>query len=99
MAAGKFQIIIGKNGQCYFRLFASNNEIILSSEGYASNLDCMVGIDSVKENSVDNKRYEKITASNNQHYFVLKAGNGEVIGKSQMYNASHSRDEGILSVT
>lgn len=33
-----------------------------------------------------------------QFFFVLKAGNGEVIGHSEMYETERSRDNGIESV-
>ncbi len=45
----KFQIYTGKDGQFYFRLYARNGEIILSSEGYTSKSNCQNGISSVKE--------------------------------------------------
>ena len=37
-------------------------------------------------------------SSNNQFYFVLKAGNGEVILTSEMYKAKAGAENGIESV-
>jgi uncharacterized protein len=38
------------------------------------------------------------TAKNGEPYFVLKAMNGEMIGKSEMYSAAKSVEKGIASV-
>ncbi len=38
------------------------------------------------------------TAKDGQTYFTLTAGNGEVIGKSEMYKAKSSAENGIASV-
>lgn len=42
--------------------------------------------------------YELKTAKDGQTYFVLKAGNGETILKSEMYKAKASANNGIASV-
>lgn len=42
--------------------------------------------------------YELKLSSADQHYFVLKAGNGEVILTSEMYNSRASAENGIASV-
>jgi uncharacterized protein YegP (UPF0339 family) len=42
--------------------------------------------------------YELKLSSSEQHYFVLKAGNGEVILTSEMYNSRASAENGIASV-
>lgn len=43
-------------------------------------------------------KFVKKTATNGDHYFILKAGNGEPILKSEMYTTKASRDGGITSV-
>ena len=47
----KFATKEGKDGQTYFNLTATNGEIILSSEGYASKSGALNGIESVKKNA------------------------------------------------
>lgn len=42
--------------------------------------------------------YELKLSSGKQHYFVLKAGNGEVILTSEMYNSRAAAENGIASV-
>ena len=47
----KFEIFKGTNGNYYFRLKASNGEIIAQSEGYSSKQGAQDGIASVKKNA------------------------------------------------
>jgi uncharacterized protein len=95
---GKFTIKTGADSQFYFNLKADNGQIILGSEGYTTRAACTNGIDSVKKNAPDSTSYDKLTSSNGKYYFNLKAGNGQVIGKSQMYDGEDGRDNGIASV-
>ncbi len=96
--AGKFVVFKGKDGQDYFRLKAGNGEVILSSEGYKSAKSCANGIESVRKNSQDPKRFEVRTAKDGREYFVLKAGNGQEIGRSQMYKSGSGCRNGMKSV-
>lgn len=93
--ASKFTLFKGSNGQFYFNLKAGNGEKVLGSEGYSSKQGCEGGITSVKTNAPYDSRYEKKTSTNGSYYFVLKASNGETIGKSEMYATSAGRDNGI----
>lgn len=96
--AGKFVVSRRSNGEYQFSLCASNGQNILASEGYSSRDACLNGIESVRKNAVDPARFEARTASDGRPYFVLKAGNHQVIGQSQMYASEASRDNGIESV-
>lgn len=96
--AGKFEIKTGKNGKFHFNLKASNGQVILTSEKYESRAAAVKGIASVKKNAGNDKRFERKTAKDGSPYFVLKASNGEVIGKSEMYKAARSMENGIASV-
>jgi uncharacterized protein YegP (UPF0339 family) len=95
---GKFVCSKRSNGEYQFNLNASNGQTILTSEGYAAKSGCTNGIESVKKNASDDSRYERKTASNGKAYFVLKAGNGQVIGTSQMYADQSACEKGIASV-
>ena len=95
---GKFSTKTGNDGQYYFNLKADNGQVILSSEGYTTTAARLNGIESVKANAGDDKKYERLTASNGKFYFNLKATNGQVIGKSQMYENEAGRNNGIESV-
>lgn len=96
--AGKFELKKSKNGKFFFNLLASNGQVILSSEMYEAKASAVNGIESVKKNGADAAHYEKLTGKDGSPYFTLKAGNGQVIGNSQMYESAASRDNGIESV-
>ncbi len=95
---GKFVISQRTNGDFQFSLKAGNGQIILASQGYASKASCENGIESVNTNAADDARFERLTSSNGKFYFNLKAGNGQIIGSSEMYESEAGRDNGIESV-
>lgn len=94
----KFQIFEGKDGDTYWRLRANNGEPILASEGYESEDAARNGIDSAKQNAPNDARYTREIASNGQHFFTLRAGNNEVIGKSETYSSPAAMENGIAAV-
>ena len=96
--AAKFNIKKAKNGQFMFNLKASNGEIILTSEMYTTKSSLMNGIKSVKVNAKAKKNFKTLTAKNNKPYFVLRAGNNQVIGTSEMYSSTSALENGIDSV-
>lgn len=95
---GKFEITTRKNGDFQFNLKAGNGQTILSSQGYASRVSCDNGIESVRKNSQDDARFERLESSNGKPYFNLKSTNGQIIGSSEMYESVASRENGIESV-
>ncbi|MBL7774589.1 MAG: YegP family protein [Saprospiraceae bacterium] len=95
---GKFVISQRSNGDFQFNLKADNGQVILSSQGYASKPSCVNGVESVRTNSQEDGRFERLTAANGKFYFNLKASNGQVVGSSQMYESEATRDNGIDSV-
>ena len=95
---GKFEIKKRKNGDFMFNLKAGNGEVILTSQGYASKDGCKNGIESVMKNGVEDSNFERKEASNGQPYFNLKAGNGQIIGTSEMYSGKSACENGIASV-
>jgi len=96
--AGKFELKVAKNGKYHFNLLAGNGQIILSSEMYESRSAAENGIESVKNNAGDDARYERQTAAIGDPYFTLKASNGQVIGKSELYSSVAAMENGIESV-
>ena len=95
---GFFEITRGKSGQFRFNLLASNRRVILTSEAYKRKESALNGIASVKKNAKKRDNFEKRTAKNGKHYFVLLAHNGEIVGQSQMYAHATSAYLGIRSV-
>jgi len=94
---GKFVIKRNSTGEYYFNLIADNLQIILTSQLNSSKLTCLEGIDLVR-NSCFYENYERKKTIDNKHYFILKAPNGIVIGKSEMYSSKAGMENGIESV-
>jgi uncharacterized protein len=96
--AGWFELSNSSDGQFRFVLKAGNAEIILTSELYKAKASAENGIASVQVNCALEERYEKKESTNGKFYFNLKAANHQIIGTSQMYTTTQSRDGGIASV-
>lgn len=97
-AGARFEIFQGKDGKYYFRLRASNGEIILTSQGYTTLQACRKGIRSVRANAGLPNRYRARTDRSGEPYFVLLAGNHEVIGRSESYSSQAACERGIRAV-
>jgi uncharacterized protein YegP (UPF0339 family) len=83
--AARFETFKGQDNKTYFRLRAANGQIVLSSQGYASKSSAESGIATVKKNGIDATRFDVFEGVNGQHTFRLKAGNGQIIGRGEMY--------------
>ncbi len=97
--AAKFEIRKSTSGQFLFNLKAANGQVILSSELYKEKEGALNGIESAQRNAVDKDRYERKTSKDGKPYFLLVAGNGEIIGRSEMYESMKAMENGIASVT
>ncbi len=96
--AGYFELKAAAGSQFMFNLKAGNHEVILTSERYSSKQGAENGIASVKKNAPIDGNYKRKTAKDSSPYFVLVAGNGEPIGKSEMYSSTSAMEGGIASV-
>src|SRR5687767_5079656 len=94
---GKYLLHPAGASQFHWDLKAGNSQTILSSQMYTAKSGAETGIESCRANSGDEGRYERLTSKATEPYFVLKAGNGEIIGTSQMYSSEAARDQGIVS--
>ena len=95
----KFEVYqSGKKEEFRFRLKADNGQTILSSEGYTTKASCLNGIESVKKNSSDAKRFTKTTTPTKMFRFAITAANSQIIGVSQNYKSESGRDNGVKSV-
>ena len=84
-----------KNSEWYFSLKAGNHETILQSEGYKAKASAQNGIESVQTNSPNEDRYDRRESAAG-YWFVLKATNGQIIGKSEiclLYTSPSPRDQ------
>ena len=96
--AAKFEVKKSTNGQFLFNLKAANGEFILTSELYHEKGSAEDGIASVRKNCTEDGMYERKRSSDGQFYFVMRAGNGQTIGRSELYKAKASMEKGIASV-
>jgi len=95
--AGYFKIEIRPDGQFVFNLKAGA-KVILTSEAYTTKAACMSGIESVKKNASDDRRFRRTTTPDGQFRFALDAANGQTIGGSGYYETEAARDADIDAV-
>jgi uncharacterized protein YegP (UPF0339 family) len=95
---GTFELKDASAGQFMFNLKGGNGEIIFTSENYVAKAGATNGIAAMRTNAPRDAQYVKKTSSDKQHYFVLKAANGETLGRSEMYTSTSAMDGGIASV-
>jgi uncharacterized protein YegP (UPF0339 family) len=96
--SGYFELSTAVGSQFKFNLKAGNNQVILTSELYKTKQSALGGIASVQKNAADDARYERKTAKDNSPFFTLVAGNGETVGRSEMYASASAMENGIASV-
>ncbi len=95
---GKYELKKGSTGKYGFNLKAGNGQVILTSQRYESKSSAENGIASVQQNGPLEERFERRESIRNEPYFVLKAGNGQIIGTSEMYSSDSAMENGIDSV-
>ncbi|MBP5457815.1 MAG: YegP family protein [Paludibacteraceae bacterium] len=110
---GKFVIEKSSNDKFKFNLKAGNNEIIATSQMYASLATCKNGIESVRKNSIaaavedqtvegfetqKNPKWEIYKDAKGEFRFRLKATNGEIIATGEGYKAKAGCLNGIESI-
>ena len=112
MRTGRFAIKPTSDGRFMFNLIANNNQVVCTSQVYASVPNCRVGIESIRRNcgapvedqTVDgaevlkNPKYEVYADIGGRYRFRLKASNGEIVAASQGYADRASCMKGIRSV-
>jgi uncharacterized protein YegP (UPF0339 family) len=92
------QVDMGAN-QFRFNIFASNGQIVLSSESYTTEAAAWNGAFAVQDAAKTAASFAIKTASDGRFYFTLTAANGQVVGISQMYTTHQAAQAGITSVT
>lgn len=90
-----FEVWQAESGQHYFHFVAANHEIILASQAYSTRTAALNGLLSVLDNGELHSRYDLRVASSGEHYFVLKAANGAVVGVSEMYSSYNAASAGL----
>jgi uncharacterized protein YegP (UPF0339 family) len=96
--AARYEVKVNAKKQYSFNLKAGNGEIILTSEMYQSKAAALNGIKSVQTNCGNDDAYEVRAAKNGESFFVIRAKNKEVIGRSELYKTAAGARRGIASV-
>lgn len=95
---GYFEIKKRGDGQILLNLKANNGNIILTSEASIDAGTCQANMDAVKRNSLSNTNYEIKETTDRRFYFDLKADNGVVVGKSEIYMTKAGAGRGVDAV-
>lgn len=98
MSKATFVISSTSDGQFQFVLRATNNEPILTSERYTARHNALNGVEAVRISATHADRFESRESTRYEPYFVLKDGNREILGTSEMYSSPVKRYEGIDAV-
>jgi uncharacterized protein len=96
--AGKFEIRKSKSGQFVFNLLTPEGRIILSSQLYKGKPSVKTGIASVRNNSRNKAAFECKADGKKKVYFVLRAANRLIIGRSERYESTAEMENGMASV-
>lgn len=106
--AEMYDLLAAKSGEFYFNLLAKNGEIIGTSEMYATEANADRGAETVqgivaKVNreeaaATGGAKFEVFKGLDAKYYFHLRAGNGEIVLKSEAYTAKQSAKKGVASV-
>lgn len=92
-------VLQSSDNQFTFNLKAAGNaDVILTSARYARKESALEGIAAVRKYAHSDDRFRRRRSRRGQPYFVLKAHNGEVIGRSELYSSPAAREEGIQTV-
>ncbi|WP_407402514.1 YegP family protein [Chryseobacterium sp.] len=84
-----------KEGEYLFSFKDKYGETILTSEIYPSTICCKNAVQSAKNSSLDENKFEVKSNSSDQFHFYLKSNCGEIIGKSPYFKTKQSLQSGI----
>lgn len=97
-APGQVDLWQSTDGQFRFHVLAGNQNVLLTSEGYATRTGAIGGVLSVLDNGLDPAQYEIVQASNGKYFLRLHAAaNGQIIGSTQTYATKASAKRAIAS--
>jgi len=94
--SGKFEVYKDNVGEFRFRLVSAAGNNIMASESYKEKRSAFNGIASIKKNCQLSERFVRRQTKDGKLYFVLKAGNHEIIGKSGNFQTDDACEAGIV---
>ena len=83
------------NNNYYFQFLTDDEQPILNSQGYTDKDARNNGLTSVIKNAGNAQRYENFTNADGTFSFIVKAANGQEIGRSPDYDTETARDSAI----
>lgn len=92
---GKFVLKRASNQQFHWTLVANNGETIGQSETYTTKQGALNGIASCRSNAPYDARYDVFVGRDNQHYWRLKASNGQIVCQSEGYVSRQGALNGV----
>jgi uncharacterized protein len=92
---GKYTVSLVGTSEYHWGLTARNAQTMLTSKIYAAKAGAETGIETCRENSANEARYERVGANDSRYYFLLRAADGEIIGTSETYHTLHAREQAI----
>lgn len=95
---GTFVMSGAISGGFLFTLHADEGDVVLISEWYTARGSCKNGVDAVRLNAQDRKRYRQRVSDEGCFYFVLTAANGKTVGVSSMFSSEQACELGIFQV-
>lgn len=81
-----------------FSFVNDEGKMVLKSENYKAKDSASKGINSVKKNCVEDKRYVLKESANGMYFFNVKSANGQVVATSAMYPTAEDRTNAINHV-
>lgn len=96
---GFHKFINEEKNEHFFAFNDKNGKTFLRSEGYSSEKAMMNGIDSIKKNAGNEKRWMSGVNSEGKHYYALKAANGQEIARSCEYESQEEMEKDLAWVT
>ena len=88
--------VFSQDGQSYFALTDSEDNVVIRSEGYATESSRNKGIESVEKNKTDGSKWSHFE-KNGYYFLVLKAGNHQEIGRSKSYKSLAEAESALSS--
>ncbi len=93
----RFETFKGIDGKYYFHARAGNGEIVLQSQAYTTSTSAKTGVASVKTNGSIAARYSVLAAADGKYFFHLKAANGAIIARGEMYASKTNAERGVAT--
>ncbi len=92
-ARGGFATFFKEDGQYYFQLNDKTGRPIFHSHGYQSERSRDNGIQAVIRNAAEKENYEPQQSKKGRHFFLLKSGNNQEIGRSVSFDSKSEMEE------